>query len=967
VKKLTIIYFLILLYAGFVYIEEVAAGTTGKIAGRIIDAETSKPLPGANIIIEGTLRGAAADLNGYYVIINVPPGSYSLKASMMGYADTRIVKSRIRIDLTTTINFSLNATTLDIGETVTVVAERPLVQKDMTYSLSSVSSDEIKILPVQNIAGVMELQAGVVQSNGLHLRGGRTGEIAYWVDGVSTTDVFSGGMGVVVENSAVEELQVVSGTYNAEYGQAMSGIINIITKEGGENYHGQFKTFFGDFFSTSDLYSVWKSVEYDQTSDLLIEEKENPIKKFNPIYNTEFSLSGPVPFIGEKLSFFTNGRYFYKEGYLYGRELFKPQGIPGDGSLVPLNPSETYSAQAKLTYNPTSNFKIGYNIFYNRYQHDRSFVRKYKYNPGGIPLQKGGGITHIVTINHVLSPSTFYEVRLNKFYKEQQSYLHENPGAQPHWLVKILADSLNPEVILDISVEEQAGQFEEYKQLERNFKYFVDPNNYEGYVSPDSARSPTSYSFLRAGNILRHFFRSTAYWVGKFDLTSQINNSHQVKFGTELRFYELSMDDIQLQPKYSEGYNEQIVPFVPYVPPTSTRYHDQYTRKPREFSAYIQDKMEYKDINFNIGLRFDWFDANHVVPDDPTDPNIHDPFKYGHIYKNWKNPPPGTVGTALDEWEARFEKYTAEERRSFMHKKVNPKLKLSPRLAVAYPITDRGVIHCSYGHFFQIPEFQYLYDGPDFKLSSGGGRVIIGNADLNCQRTTQYEIGLQQQLSDNLGVDLTLFYRDIRDWVGTSPIITTYRASVGYSIYENKDYSNVRGITMSLEKRFSNRITYSLDYSYQVAEGTYSNPDDAFNAIDANKEPRINLIPMSWDQRHTLNARLMYKNSGWITSLIGKYGGGCPSPPSFAKGASVGSAAYSGLAENSARKPTVNSIDFHLLKELKVAKFDFSAFVYIYNLFDQREQRNIYSDTGSAEYTTNPKIDDVLHYDRYVH
>ena len=958
-KKLTLVYFLILICAGFVFSGKLIAGTTGKIAGRVIDAETSKPLPGANIIIEGTTMGAASDLDGYYAIINIPPGSYSLKASTMGYADTRIEKIRTRIDLTTTVNFSLKATVLEMGESVTVVAERPLVQKDMTYSLASVSSDEIQGLPVQNIADVMELQAGVVQSDGLHLRGGRTGEIAYWVDGVSTTDVFSGGMGVKVENSAVEELQIVSGTYNAEYGQAMSGIINIITKEGGENYHGQFKAYAGDYYSTSDLYSVWKNVEYDQESNALVEEKENPVKQFNPIYNTEFSLSGPVPFMGRKINFFANGRYFYEEGYLYGRELFKPQGIPGDSSLVPMNPSKQVSAQVKLTFRPNSNLKIGYNMFYNQYQQDRTFVRNYKYNPGGIPQQKGGGMTHIATLNHILSPSTFYEIRLNKFYNEHKSYLYENPEAQPHWLVKILADSLNPEVILDLDIAEQVHQFEEYKQLERKYVYFVDPNDYQGYVASDSSRSPASYSYYRAGNILTHYFRSTAYWLGKFDLTSQINKSHQIKIGTEFRLYELSLDDIQLQAKQAEGKNEQMVPFMPYVPPTSTKYHDKYNRKPREFAVYIQDKMEYKDINFNIGLRFDWFDANYVVPADPTDPNIYDPFKYEHIYKNWEDPLPGTVGTALDEWEARFEEYTPEERKAFMHKRVDPKMKLSPRLAVAYPISDRGVIHFSYGHFFQIPEFRYLYDGPDFKLTSGGGRVIIGNADLYCQRTTQYEIGLQQQLSDNIGVDVTLFYRDIRDWVGTSPIITTYRTSVGYSIYENKDYSNVRGVTMSLEKRFSNSVTYNIDYSYQVTEGTYSDPEDAFNAIQANEEPRINLIPMSWDQRHTLNARIMYRNKDWIASLIGKYWSGRPYTPSFAKGASVGSATYSGLTENSARKPTVTSVDFHLLKEFKLPKVEFSVFMYIYNLFDQREQRNIYSDTGTADYTTYPKVEDV--------
>ncbi len=107
-----------------------------------------------------------------------------------------------------------------------------------------------------------------------------------------------------------------------------------------------------------------------------------------------------------------------------------------------------------------------------------------------------------------------------------------------------------------------------------------------------------------------------------------------------------------------------------------------------------------------------------------------------------------------------------------MHKKVEPKMQFSPRLGIAYPITDRGVIHFSYGHFFQLPEFQYLYTNPDFKLSPGGGYGVFGNADLYPQKTVMYEIGLQQQITQDLGVDATLFYRDVRDWVGTSPLYT---------------------------------------------------------------------------------------------------------------------------------------------------------------------------------------------------
>src|SRR3990172_4022698 len=315
------------------------AGTTGKITGRVIDRQTNEPLPGVNIVLEGTGWGAASDLEGNYLIMNVPPGGYTLNVTMLGYKEVHVENVRVKIDLTTTINVSMEATVLEAGETVTVVAERPLVQIDMTSSMSSVGSNEIASLPVESVEDVLELQAGVVRTgNDLHIRGGRAGEVAYWIDGVSTTDVFSGDRGVTVENAAIEELQVVSGTFNAEYGQAMSGIVNIITKEGGRHYTGQIKAYVGDYVSSDEHFQLAESIEtkVDPVTGAVtpISTMENPIKKFNPIYNGEFSLNGPVPFSGDQLSFFTNARYYSTEGYLYGRNWFTPQSTAGDSSFV---------------------------------------------------------------------------------------------------------------------------------------------------------------------------------------------------------------------------------------------------------------------------------------------------------------------------------------------------------------------------------------------------------------------------------------------------------------------------------------------------------------------------------------------------------------------------------------------------------------------------------------------------------
>jgi hypothetical protein len=177
------------------------AGTSGKIAGRISDAATKEPLVGVNVIIEETSMGAATDLEGRYAILNIPPAVYKLKARMIGYKDLIVENVRVVIDQTTTINLELEQTVLESGQAVTVVAERPLVQMDMTSSMASVSADEIRNLPVETVTDVLEMQAGIVRSgNELHIRGGRAGEVAFWIDGVATTDFYAGNMGVTVEN-----------------------------------------------------------------------------------------------------------------------------------------------------------------------------------------------------------------------------------------------------------------------------------------------------------------------------------------------------------------------------------------------------------------------------------------------------------------------------------------------------------------------------------------------------------------------------------------------------------------------------------------------------------------------------------------------------------------------------------------------------------------------------------------------
>ncbi|MDM7925679.1 MAG: TonB-dependent receptor [bacterium] len=922
------------------------AGNTGKISGVVADAGSRAGLPGANVMIEGTAIGAVADLNGRFAILNVPPGVYRIKASMIGYRTMIVQNVRVSADLTTALDAALQPTTLESGETVTITAEKPLVQMDKTSSLVSVSSDEIRNLPVQSMNDVLELQAGVVRSgNDFHIRGGRAGEVSYWVDGVATNEVFGGGNAVTVERSAVQEMQVVSGTFNAEYGNAMSGIVNLITKEGGPKWEGQLNVYSGDYLSGDKVYSVLKGVgsrwnAAEQKTEA-VERLENPLRNFNPTMNAELNLSGPVPLTGGKLSLLVNGRYFSQEGYLYGRRWFTPQGLRGDSALVPLSPYESSSGMAKLSYRLSSGIKASYSLFLNRNRSEHYYNHAFKYNPDGTAGGKGWGSTHLFSWNHVLSSKTFYEARVSRVLNSYRSYLYENPSLVPTYRIYVMGNETQPAEILpfDLNTAAADSALEALKVEGRSFTYIPDAGTRKGYVHPDSLRDPASYSYWRAGTQGGRSNRTTSYWIAKIDLTSQLNPIHQFKAGFEMRLHELKYDNYTLQPARKEGKDEPIVPYQPWVPPSSNIYHDLYTRQPREFSAYIQDKIELKDMIVNIGLRFDAFDANASMPADPRDPSIYTPFQDKFLY----------VNPAADS----LVEYTPDQRRAFMQKKVGAKTHLSPRLGVAYPITDRGVIHFSYGHFFQIPEFQYLYANPDFKLIVGGGRNILGNAGLNPQKTVEYEIGFQQQMSDQVALDMTLFYKDIRDWVGTGPVIETLKPSVSYALYENKDYANVYGLTLNLDRRFQGHFGAGVAYAFQIAEGTYSNPTDAFNALQNLQEPRLAMIPLNWDQRHTLTGTATTGFAGWIATLQYKLRSGRPYTPSYASGSFVGESTYSGLRDNSGRLPNTSQFDLMLHKRFSVGAANVGFLVTVYNLFDQKGETYVYTETGSARYSAN--------------
>ncbi|MEK6570474.1 MAG: TonB-dependent receptor, partial [Bacteroidota bacterium] len=625
------------------------------------------------------------------------------------------------------------------------------------------------------------------------------------------------------------------------------------------------------------------------------------------IRNAEFNLGGPL--IGEDLAFSINGRYIYFDGWLNGIRRFNPSNIAftdstgkfnisrdpsgkGNGSIVPMNWSERKYGQGKLTWRIASLLKLNYNFIYDD-NTAKAYSRDYFLNPDGIGKNFARSTTQIAQLTHTLSQNTFYTLGASLFDKDVKYYLYEDPQ---------------------------------------------DPS----YIHPKLLTRDDPFSFLTGGTDLNRFHRSTKTMLAKLDLSSQIDNQNLVKIGVEARQHKVFLESFTLQPiqQQSDINLSKDNPFIKTeIPDISSNNHNVYEHKPLELSAYIQDKMEFKDIILNLGIRFDYFKPDGVVLVDESDPSIYNPIKPSNRFNDRNGNGVQDPGEPTK---------TVEERRAYWYEKARAKYKFSPRIGAAFPITDRGVVHFSYGHFFQIPRFERLYENPDFKLGFGtGNQGLVGNADLEPEQTINGELGIQQQLTDDIVVDLTAYIRDIRNLTGTrADEIVIFGGSAKYSKYVNSDFGFVKGIIFSLDKRFSNRFSARLDYTYQVARGSASDPQQSRNAIAGGALPEIQLTPLDWDQRHTLNVTASYSAPHWGVSFIGRYGTGTPYTPRR-------STDITALLTNGQTKPQFLNIDGRAFYEFTIDRLKIIWYVRAFNILDRKNEVGVFDDTGRATFTTD--------------
>ncbi|MBD3288111.1 TonB-dependent receptor [candidate division KSB1 bacterium] len=331
-----------------------------------------------------------------------------------------------------------------------------------------------------------------------------------------------------------------------------------------------------------------------------------------------------------------------------------------------------------------------------------------------------------------------------------------------------------------------------------------------------------------------------------------------------------------------------------------------------EFAVYAQDKLELGEIIANIGMRFDYFDPDGIVPVNPR-------ARYNAVT--------GTLETPFVE--------------------ASKKYQLSPRLGLAFPISDRGVIHVSYGHFLQIPQFQYMYYNSEFEISSGFKETIMGNADLEPERTVAYEVGLQQGLSESFGLELTIYSKDIRNLLGQEIFDTIDERT--YFRYTNRDYGNVKGVTVSVEKKPLGFLSGRLDYTFQVARGNASDPNAIYLANQSTRPAELEkqVVPLDWDETHSINGNIRIgKSNDWTVSFIGRLGTGLPYTAETPQEQQIET-----QFENNERKPMRTNVDIFAQKYFKLGTMNLIMFARAFNIFDTMNHIIVYPSTGRADRT----------------
>jgi len=781
----------------------------GKIAGRIVDKSTGEPMAGVNVIIEGTHLGTASDTDGFYFILNIPPGRYTVKAMMVGM--TTVVKKdvEVNIDQTTTVNFKMQTEALK-GEEIVVVAKRPVVKLDVSSSQRIMDIKAVESRPVDNFQELLSTEAGIRLTagrggNGLLIRGGGLNETNIVVDGLSTRDERTQQPMTNLSLTAIDEVQILTGGFNAEYGDIRSGMITVVTKEGSQDRYSAnidlrisppARKHFGPspygldgpfwpIYTGKDAFTgvtqamvdsgeyAYPFVGWDEVAKKFLSD-DDPNNDYTPQelleiwkwqhrqikyadkpdYIADATVSGPIP--GTSIAFMLSERY---ENLQLAYPFSRKNSL---GSTTMLKLTTHLSPSMKLSFTNMYMYQAGVSgsVYHNTTglitgtregtEYAQSAVSKAwlwhdaTYNPIVNKQFRSG-----LTLNHVLSNKTFYDVRLEytRFSTVQE-----------------------PMRMRDTTLIKQIG----YRWYDEAPFGYVGSSLGRGI----SERTDINDEFMMSGGGRGQ--DHSRYWGISFsaDLVSQISHHHQIKSG-------LSLDYTYFRERreVNNSYTTQPWKEAPY------NWVGYFNDGPLKVGAYIQDKMEFAGMIANMGVRLDYLNAL-------TSPyNLNPSFifqNHPYLYTNFRD-----NNNSFSQFTTNAPSY---------------RLYISPRLGISHPVTETSKIFFNYGHFYQPPVVDRLYT---VRVNNTGGESTIPNIRAKWPLTISYEVGFEQSLARDYLIRIMGYYKDVSDQLTPAQIIS-YDEEQVVNTYRNNSYADYRGLELRLEKRVGRWFHGFISYEYSI-------------------------------------------------------------------------------------------------------------------------------------------------------
>jgi len=849
------------------------AQTSGRITGTITERATGEPLVGVNITIEGTFIGAAADEDGYYNIIQVPSGTYTVVFSMIGFQQVRVTDVVVRTGLTTTIDMQMDEQLTEADQDIVVTAERPVIQQDITYSIQYIGSVRLENLPVTDAREGLFVQAGVFLdpipvAGGLgsagrgekrfSVRGGRQDEVKWFIDGARTATLVAGradwgGSFTNLNMDIIEEIQLMTGGFTAEYGDAQSGIVNVITRRGGSRLSGSFnymyglpgQKHFGEYlYDRNTQREFLDNTLPDGTLDpnWWTPERQRQVYDYRDVadHSLNASLGGPLFSIGSKEVRFFAATQIKQHAYALPRprdsrnseNYFANISTAGRGWTMRLNLMGDRDAHSTL-------------------QENGDFTSQAKYYRGWGTLLYNYTYNASLHFTRVLADNLFLSSKLSYYRVE----FREKPGDYTQ-----LGRSANPTLF--------------------GFQ------RYDGYeVEPFDQFAPILKNNIGTGDVSL-----------TMALNWQADRNNQIQTGFDFRYH-----------SYNERYKYRLSSYSMDERLWLNRgLHENYN--PIQFAGYIQNKMEFDSMILNFGVRYDYFNPNRdwFVPTNLFNTSINPDYDSALDPQNTQVDSNGNVKYSFENAAGK----PREPHRSYHM--------ISPRFGVSFPMSVNTLLHFNYGHFYQMPAidqmFEFTYFRPVYITDQLAAELVLADAEGRAPRhipstdgdpervveytreplkpmlTIQFEVGIKHNFYDFAVLDVTAFYKDVFDQTeervglfdrsirGYDPWRDRINPNQSYASFLSGDYGDSRGFEISLASLFSRRFNFDINYSFSRSTAGRASPrivtiqEDGSTTFewDSDVNKRIP-VERSFSRPHILRTTVSYTDYGFNTSLMYRF------------------------------------------------------------------------------------------------